>query len=148
MLRAELYTELERYDLINIDCSKEELLDNLIIIRKTIDPEKRTLIVQVCDDRYKLYYSSDDTDADKTSIELDLAVRFRMEIDINEIEPAMDRVREAMQKYPFNILTDSYCLVRYLNLNDNFMIMDVFIGVEEKEKPFGYENMNKYRAQQ
>ncbi len=55
-----------------------------------------------------------------------------MELDIDHLEKAMDQVDDSVGEYHFEALTDKYCVLRYIDLDDSFMIMDVFVGVKEK----------------
>lgn len=59
-------------------------------------------------------------------------MRFRVELDIDHLEKAMDQVDDSVGEYHFEALTDKYCVLRYIDLDDSFMIMDVFVGVKEK----------------
>ena len=134
MLRAALYEELIKQNLGLIICPKEEMKEKLQEFGRKLNLNEDTLIIQVCEDEYKMYYSEKNNEIEKASIQIDLALRFRLELDIFELEQAMLRVDEAVLNYPFYVITDKYCLVRYMDLSDDFFILDVYIGVEEKEK--------------
>lgn len=133
MLRAELYAGLDRRSLDMLVCEKKDLKKALSRISRETDPEKETLIIQVCEKQYKIYCTAKSMSAKNISVQLDPALRFRMEIDIHELEAAMERVNAAALEYPFQALADKYCLVRYLDLNDDFMILDVYVKMEGQE---------------
>jgi len=134
MQGAKLYEDLIYQNLEVMECPKNKLKEKLKKLNGNINLKNEVLIIQSCETRYKIYRTQKAVGEESVSIHLSPAMRFRIELDILDLEQEMLRVDQALLQYSFDILTDSYCLVRYMNLNDNFMILDVYIGVVEKEK--------------
>ncbi|MCF0130191.1 MAG: hypothetical protein HUJ71_00615 [Pseudobutyrivibrio sp.] len=61
-------------------------------------------------------------------------MRFRIEIDLNEFDEQMKRVDDALIQYPFEVTDDKYCEVRYMNLKDDFLILDVYIETKQTDQ--------------
>lgn len=133
MLQAELYEELDIHNLGVISCSQEQLKERLQELEVKLNLNKDTLIIQVCKDGYIIYYSKKDISAKHELIQIDPALKFRVELDIFELRQMMLCVDKATLKYPFNVITDKYCMVRYMDLSDDFLILDVYMGVAEIE---------------
>lgn len=133
MLKAALYEELKKADLGYVLCSKEELKQKLQEFDERLNLDEDSLIIRICSEGYKIYYSQKFAE-DSELIQLDLALKFRVEIDIGELQQVMNCVDEVTVNYPFDVVTDKYCLIRHMDLSDDFLIMDVYIGVAEHEK--------------
>lgn len=138
-MKAELYTELDKHNLTKKICRKDELIESLREINEHINLSKDNLIIRICDDQYQLYYPT--KGAKKLSVQLNLAMRFRVELDIAHLEKAMAQVDDSVGEYHFEALTDKYCVLRYIDLDDSFMIMDVFVGVKEKSYKTSIEKL-------
>lgn len=132
MLRAELYTELEKDNLQKRICEKDMIKQELQLIRDELNIPLDSLIIEVKNDNYILWFEGNLTNQDKSSIRLDLAMRFRVETDLLKLEKTLEDVDSVMENYKFIPVSDKYCLLKYVDLLDDFVIMDIYIGVKEK----------------
>lgn len=121
-------------DLACILCPKEELKQKLQEFDERLNLAEDSLIIRICSEGYKIYYSKKFAEANSELIQLDLALKFRVELEIGELQQVMSCVDEATVNYPFDVVTDKYCLIRHMDLSEDFLIMDVYIGVEEHGK--------------
>lgn len=133
-MRAALYEELNRQELVCILCSEKELKQKLEFLSRSINLKKDTLVIQACKTTYAIYYTKKFEEAETKSINVNLALKFRMEVDLFDLRKEMLRVEQAALQYPFDVLTDPYCLVRYMDLSDDFLILDVYVGVKERKQ--------------
>ncbi len=134
MQGANWYEDLIHQNLEVAVCKKNELKEKLQEFSGNLNLKEDVLIIQSCKTKYKIYHTQKDMEGENVSIQLSPALRFRLELDIFDFEQEMLKIDQAVLQYPFDVLTEPFCQVQYMNLSDDFLILDVYVGMKEREK--------------
>ena len=132
MNKGKWYEEFEQSGLNLQKCSKGKLKETLAGLGERIHPGEDILIFQVQAEECSVWYRETDQEQGKYDIRIDLAVKFRVELDLSELDIEMQHLDEILSESPFVAVTEKYSHIRYMNLKDDFLILDVYVGVKEK----------------
>lgn len=130
--KGKWYEEFEKSGLNLQKCSGDKLKETLADLGEWIRPEEDILIFQVESEECSVWYKKTGQKEGKDDIRIDLAVKFRVELDLSELDTKMQHLDDILLESPFVPITGKYSHIRYMNLQDDFLIMDVYVGVREK----------------
>ncbi len=146
MLKINQYEQLEISHLLCVQCKKSRLHETLYALESLLNKEENEngltgIVIQIQEDEYCIYYDGavwqkDEKINDKLlhHLYIESAIKIRYEGSLTEYEQEKEELEKVLDKNFLEKISDSYCYILQADKEYDFMVMDVYIGVREKEE--------------
>ncbi len=128
MIKVKLYEEIIETKLSVVRCNKSNLKSKLTSIINDRGDINDDLIVKITKRDCIIYLKNN---LGIATITLEPAARVRIETDFNKLESDFVRIDDALIKQGINKFKEKYCYIRKINLDEDFIIMDVYVAMNE-----------------
>lgn len=146
MLKIKRYEWLEISHLLCVQCKKNRLHETLYSLESLLDKEENEngltgIVIQIKEDEYCIYY--DEAVCQKgekcnneflRNLCIESAIKIRYEGSLREYEQEKEELEKVLNKNLLEKTSDSYCYILQADKEYDFMVMDIYVGVREKEE--------------